>query len=196
MWLSPAAEVGSFGIMKPRRIPLLVLLCIVDCGSCQRRVRLVPPMNATAVCPTSLGDVRDVSTTLWFFPNGTRVSTTQRVIVSEVFGVLNILDPTAEDLGVYMCVSISDSTHGQGKGDMNATLSFVEIYTAQPRTVADRLWLGGLASLCVLVTVVFVYLVCRFRYRNPSAENGKSPVGGMATAANRGFDQDEISTVF
>lgn len=178
--------------MKPRRILLLFLLLIVDSGSCQRRVRLVPPMNATAVCPTSLGDPRDVSTTLWFFPNGSRVGTTHRVIVNEVYGVLNILDPTAEDLGVYMCVSIS----GQGKGDMNATLSFVEIYTAQPRTLADRLWLGGLASLCVLVTVVFVYLVCRFRYRQPSAENGKPPAAGTASAADRGFDQDEISTVF
>lgn len=183
--------------MKPRRILLLlVLLCVADCGSCQRRVRLVPPMNATAVCPTSLGDARDVGTTLWFFPNGSRVVASRRVSVSEVYGVLNILDPTAEDLGVYICVSISDPTHGQGKGGMNATLSFVEIYTAQPRTLADRLWLGGLASLCVLVTVVFVYLVCRFRYRQPSHESGKSPAGDTAGAANRCFDQEENSTVF
>ncbi|XP_077547454.1 uncharacterized protein LOC144159683 isoform X4 [Haemaphysalis longicornis] len=67
--------------MKPRRILLLlVLLCVADCGSCQRRVRLVPPMNATAVCPTSLGDARDVGTTLWFFPNGSRIVASRRTV--------------------------------------------------------------------------------------------------------------------
>ncbi|KAK8780995.1 hypothetical protein V5799_017664 [Amblyomma americanum] len=185
---------GTMQLTPWGSLVFLLSLPLLEFGACQRsqRLRLVPPMNATALCPSSQGHIK----TQWFFPNGSRVVTAGRVTVDEDHGLLEIIDPIAEDLGVYICVSLRDPTKAGNATGVDAVLSFVEIYTSQPRTLKQRLLLGGLASLSVLVTVIFIYLVYRFRYRTPPVnEKGGVPVRDQVGVVNKRFE-DEMSTVF
>ncbi|XP_075525400.1 uncharacterized protein LOC142557437 [Dermacentor variabilis] len=174
----------------------LLSLSLFDYGNCQlyRRLRLVPPMNATAVCPNvAWAGVEGYARTVWFFPNGSRVVSGGRTAVDEARGVLDVVDPRNEDLGVYMCVSL----RGSDTAEANATLAFMEIYSAQRRTLAERLWIGGLASLCVLVAVAFVGLVMKFRYRQPQTDKrAGAPADVREGVVNKRFETDEMSTVF
>lgn len=154
-------------------------------------------MNATALCPNVASAGADGYTrTFWFFPNGSRVVNGAKTTVDESSGVLDVVDPTNDDLGVYTCVSLK----GSSTSDANATLAFMEIYSAQRRTLAERLWIGGLAALCVIVVVVFVSLVMKFRYRKPMPPVVKlgaaSGVASTAGVVNKRFEIEEMSTVF
>lgn len=177
---------------------LFVLMSIAcfDFGHCQlyRRLRLVPPMNATAFCPNMVAAGADSYTrTFWFYPNGSRVVNGDRTTVDESLGVLDVIDPTNDDLGVYKCVSLT----GSSTADANATMAFVEIYSAQRRSLTERLWIGGLAAMCVLVVVLFVSLVMKFRYRKPPVEKrGGVSADPAAGVVNKRFEIEEMSTVF
>lgn len=174
---------------------VLLSLSVLDYGDCQlyRRLRLVPPMNATALCPNVAAAGEDGYTrTIWFFPNGSRVVNGERTTVDEARGVLDVIEPKNEDLGVYMCVSLK----GSNTADANATLAFLEIYSAQRRTLMERLWIGGLASMCVLVTVAFVSLVIKFQYRKPPADKRGEATGVREGVVNKRFEYEEMSTVF
>nr|XP_037271541.1 uncharacterized protein LOC119163609 [Rhipicephalus microplus] len=174
----------------------LLLTAVIDFGDCQlyRRLRLVPPMNATAFCPNMAAAGADgFIRTIWFFPNGSRVLNGDRTVVDESVGVLDVIDPANEDLGVYKCVSL----RGSNTADANATMAFVEIYSAQRRSLTERLWIGGLAAMCVLVVVFFVSLVLKYRYRQPPIEKrGGAPVGATCGVVNKRFEIEEMSTVF
>ncbi|KAL1470741.1 hypothetical protein MTO96_024008 [Rhipicephalus appendiculatus] len=175
---------------------VLLWISVFNFGECQlyRRLRLVPPMNATARCPNmAAAGAEGYTRTFWFFPNGSRVFNGDRTAVDESSGYLDVIDPTNEDLGVYKCVSL----RGSSTADANATMAFVEIYSAQRRSLTERLWIGGLAAICVLVVVLFVSLVMKYRYIKPAVEKrGGTPAGATSGVVNKRFEIEEMSTVF